>query len=195
MLQALFLKWYFRADKFIYEIRDLWPLTPILLMGFSKWNPLIIYIAWLEKLGYRKAQEIVSLLDGSERYINPISKDPSKYHCIPNGNSRIILGFEYCCPQKKWTRLETRNFLHTSALLDLANALEPLIELLLDQKGMEQQIHFLFIGAGPLKGCNGKRTCLDYECYLCWENNKRGSSKLFIHCRYCLHCATPQPFI
>jgi hypothetical protein len=41
---------------------------------------LIIYIAWLEKLGYRKAQEIVSLLDGSERYINPISKDPSKYH-------------------------------------------------------------------------------------------------------------------
>ena len=72
MLQVLFLKWYFRADKFIYEIRDLWPLTPILLMGFSKWNPLILYIAWLEKLGYRKSQEIVSLLDGSERYINPI---------------------------------------------------------------------------------------------------------------------------
>ena len=43
MLQTLFLKWYFKADKFIFEVRDLWPLSPILLMGFSKWNPLMTY--------------------------------------------------------------------------------------------------------------------------------------------------------
>ena len=100
MLQALFLKWFYKADKFIYEIRDLWPLTPILLMGFSKRNPLIIYIAWLEKLGYRKAQEIVSLLDGSECYINPISKDPSKYHCIPNGIPESFLDLSTLVPKK-----------------------------------------------------------------------------------------------
>jgi len=155
MLQALFLKWYFRADKFIYEIRDLWPLTPILLMGFSKWNPLIIYIAWLEKLGYRKAQEIVSLLDGSERYINPISKDPSKYHCIPNGIPESFLDLSTVVP-KRMDQIGDKKLFAYIGTFGFANALEPLIELLLDQKGMEQQIHFLFIGAGPLKAAMEK---------------------------------------
>ena len=149
MLQALFLKWYFRADKFIYEIRDLWPLTPILLMGFSKWNPLIIYITWLEKLGYRNSQEIVSLLDGSERYINPISKDPSKYHCIPNGIPESFLDLSTIVPRKMDQVGDKKLFAYIGTF-GFANALEPLVELLLDQKGIEKYVHFLFIGAGPL---------------------------------------------
>lgn len=150
MLQALFLKYYFKADKFIYEIRDLWPLTPILLMGFSKWNPLIIYIAWLEKLGYRKAEEIVSLLDGSERYINPISKDPSKYHCIPNGIPESFLDLSTVVP-KTMDDVGNKKLFAYIGTFGFANALEPLIELLLDQKGIEKKVHFLLIGAGPLK--------------------------------------------
>ena len=156
MLQALFLKWYFNADKFIYEIRDLWPLTPILLMGFSKWNPLIIYIAWLEKLGYRKSQEIVSLLGGSERYINPISNDPSKYHCIPNGIPESFLDLSTVVPQEMDQVGDKKLFAYIGTF-GFANALEPLVELLLDQKGIEQNVHFLFIGAGPLKAAMEKQ--------------------------------------
>ena len=150
MLQTLFLKWYFKTDKFIFEVRDLWPLSPILLMGFSKWNPLILYVAWLEKLGYRKAEEIVSLLDGSERYINPISKDPSKYHCIPNGIPESFLDLSTIVP-KKMEQLRDKKLFAYIGTFGFANALDPLIEFLLDQKELEENIHFLFIGKGPLK--------------------------------------------
>ena len=156
MVQALFLKWYFKADKFIFEVRDLWPLSPILLMGFSKWNPLILYIAWLEKLGYRKSQEIVSLLNGSENYINPISKDPSKYHCIPNGIPESFLDLSTIVP-KKMEQLGDKKLFAYIGTFGFANALEPLIEFLLDQKKLEENIHFLFIGKGPLKAAMEKK--------------------------------------
>jgi len=150
MLQALFLKRYFKAEKFIYEIRDLWPLTPILLMGFSKWNPMILFIGWLEKLGYRKSNEIVSLLEGSDRYINPISRDPSKYHCIPNGIPASFLDLATVIP-KKVLEAENKKVFAYIGTFGFANALEPLVELLKDQKEMADNVHFLFIGAGPLK--------------------------------------------
>ena len=156
MLQALFLKWFYRADKFIYETRDLWPLTPILLMGFSKWNPLIIYIAWLEKLGYRKAQEIVSLLDGSERYINPISKDPSKYHCIPNGIPESFLDLTTVVP-KKIDEAGNKKIFAYIGTLGFANALDSLVDFLQDQKELNQCLHFLFIGEGPQKSVIQKK--------------------------------------
>jgi len=125
-------------------------------MGFSKRNPLIIYIAWLEKLGYRKAQEIVSLLDGSECYINPISKDPSKYHCIPNGIPESFLDLSTLVPKKMGHVGDKKLFAYIGTF-GFANALEPLVELLLDQKGIEQNVHFLFIGAGPLKSAMEKQ--------------------------------------
>jgi len=159
MLQTLFLKWYFKADKFIFEVRDLWPLSPILLMRFSKWNPLILYVAWLEKLGYRKAEEIVSLLDGSERYINPISKDPSKYHYIPNGIPESFLDLSTIVP-KKIEQLGDKKLFAYIGTFGFANALDPLIEFLLDQKKLEKNIHFLFIGKGPLKAAMEKKLAL-----------------------------------
>jgi glycosyltransferase involved in cell wall biosynthesis len=150
MLQTLFLKWYFKTDKFIFEVRDLWPLSPILLMGFSKWNPLILYIAWLEKLGYRKAEEIVSLLDGSENYINPISKDPSKYHCIPNGIPESFLDRSTVVP-KTMDEVGDKKIYAYIGTFGFANALDPLVDFLLDQKSLNHRIHFLMIGKGPHK--------------------------------------------
>ena len=150
MLQALFLKRFFQSEKFIYEIRDLWPLTPILLMGFSKWNPMILFIGWLEKLGYRKSNEIVSLLDGSDKYINPISGDPSKYHCIPNGIPASFLDLKTVVPKMIPEAKDKKIFAYIGTF-GFANALEPLVALLQDQKGMQEKIHFMFIGAGPLK--------------------------------------------
>ena len=101
-------------------------------------------------MGYRKSQEIVSLLDGSERYINPISKAPSKYHCIPNGIPESFLDLSTVVP-KKMNKIGDKKLFAYIGTFGFANALEPLIELLLDQKGMEEHIHFLLIGAGPLK--------------------------------------------
>ena len=150
MVQALFLTRYFKAKKFIYEIRDLWPLTPILLMGYSPKNPMILFIAWLEKLGYRYSNEIVSLLDGSDRYINKISKAPEKYHCIPNGIPSSFLDQETVDPVKIE---ETKGKIVIAYIgtFGFANALEPLVDFVKNQGELKDKLYFLFIGSGPLK--------------------------------------------
>lgn len=90
---VLFLKWWYKA-KFIFEVRDLWPLTPVQLMGVSKFNPLVLVMGWLEKIAYRKADRIVTTLPGSEPYINAKSKDPEKLILIPNGIPKSYLKME-----------------------------------------------------------------------------------------------------
>ena len=81
---VLFLRWLYGA-KFIFEIRDLWPLTPIHMKGVSKRNPIILLIGWYERLAFKKADKIVTTLQGSEMYINSISKNPQKLQLVQNG--------------------------------------------------------------------------------------------------------------
>ena len=73
----------YRANKLIVEIRDLWPLTPIHLKGYSKRNPLVILLSWFEKYAYKKSDEIVSLLPNAYKHIDNISKKTSKVSLYP----------------------------------------------------------------------------------------------------------------
>lgn len=76
----------FKKTKFILEIRDIWPLSLIEIGGFSHNNPMIKFLSWVEKLGYRKADHIVSLLMDADDHIKNVLKDkPFKYTWISNG--------------------------------------------------------------------------------------------------------------
>jgi hypothetical protein len=87
---VLLLKKYYRA-KFIFELRDLWPLTPIHLKGVSKNNLLIKLMFYLERLTYKKADRIVSTLQESGSYIDTISNRSNKLTIIPNGTSKDFI--------------------------------------------------------------------------------------------------------
>ena len=52
---------------------------------------MIMIMSWIEKLGYRKADYIVSVLPNAADYINSISKNPDKFNYIPNGISEEML--------------------------------------------------------------------------------------------------------
>ena len=80
ILAGIYLKRKFKAEKLFFEIRDLWPLTPMYLSGFSKYHPMVIIMKWIEKYGYKKSDEIISLLPNAHSYINKISGNPSKFH-------------------------------------------------------------------------------------------------------------------
>ncbi len=71
--------------KFIFEIRDLWPLSLVYLQNLSKNHPAVKFIGWFERMGYKRADAIVSLLPAADSYINRISGDPAKFNWIPNG--------------------------------------------------------------------------------------------------------------
>lgn len=73
--------------KFVYEVHDLWPLTPIELNGMSKKHPFIMLMQRAEDFGYRVANKVVSLLPKAKSYMVEHGLDPNKFVYIPNGVS------------------------------------------------------------------------------------------------------------
>jgi glycosyltransferase involved in cell wall biosynthesis len=71
--------------KVIYEVRDIWPLSLIQLAGTSRWNPLILWMTHIEKMAYKNADAIVSLLPGALDHMAPMGVDSKCFRYIPNG--------------------------------------------------------------------------------------------------------------
>lgn len=73
--------------KFVYEVHDLWPLTPIELSGMSKNHPFIWLMQKAEDKGYQTADSVVSLLPKAKSYMVEHGLDEDKFVYIPNGVS------------------------------------------------------------------------------------------------------------
>ena len=150
IISGFLLKKKFKAKKLIFEIRDLWPLTPIYLGGISKNHPFIQLMFWIEKFGFRKSDYIVSLLPNAYHYINPISKNEHKFKYIPNGLSAEVLR-EEALEEEILKQIPKNKFIvGYTGTIGLANALEYLVEAAKTLKGKED-IHFVIVGEGYLK--------------------------------------------
>lgn len=73
--------------RFIYEVHDLWPLTPIELGGMSKYHPFIYLMQKAENFGYKNADKVVSLLPRAKEYMIKHGMSIDKFVYIPNGIS------------------------------------------------------------------------------------------------------------
>lgn len=71
--------------KLVYEVHDLWPLSPIELAGMSKWNPFILWAQAAEDYAYRYADKVVSLLPKALEHMREHGLEPTKFIYVPNG--------------------------------------------------------------------------------------------------------------
>ena len=71
--------------KLVYEIHDLWPLSPMVIGGYSKWHPFIWLLQRGENYAYRHCDMIVSLLDKALPHAQRHGLTPNRFTCIPNG--------------------------------------------------------------------------------------------------------------
>jgi glycosyltransferase involved in cell wall biosynthesis len=73
----------------IVEVRDLWPESLVVYQGYSRYNPLIIALYWLEKWIYRNASALVFSMPGGWDYVKQKGWDSairqSKVFHINNG--------------------------------------------------------------------------------------------------------------
>jgi glycosyltransferase involved in cell wall biosynthesis len=71
--------------KLVFEVHDLWPLSPIELSGMSPHHPFALLCAWAEGTAYRESDVVVSMLPKVHAYMAGRGLDLRKLHLVPNG--------------------------------------------------------------------------------------------------------------
>ena len=73
--------------KLVFEVHDLWPLSPIELSGMSPWHPFALLCSWAEHVAYRDADVVVSMLPKVHQHMAARGLDLRKLLIVPNGIS------------------------------------------------------------------------------------------------------------
>ena len=71
--------------KTVYEIHDLWPLSPMALGGMSKNHPFIVIMQWAENFAYRHCDAVVSMLPKAKDHCVEHGLPADKFFYVPNG--------------------------------------------------------------------------------------------------------------
>ena len=71
--------------RLVFEVHDLWPLSPIELSGMSPRHPFIRLVQKAEDDAYRDADVVVSMLPKVHSYMASRGLDLAKLHIVPNG--------------------------------------------------------------------------------------------------------------
>ncbi len=141
--------------KIIFEVRDLWPLTPILIGGMSRRNPMILLLQWGEDLSYRRTDRVVCTLPLAESYMRERGLAAGKFIHIPNGIStrEWSAGKQSIPPEHaealEQFRREDRLIVGYAGAHGLPNALDVLVDAAAQLR--DHPVAFALVGAGLLK--------------------------------------------
>lgn len=140
---------------FVYEVRDLWPLTLIELGRIKKWNPLVFYFDRIDKLLSKEAALIITTAPLMKKYyIDRWGLPESKFLWVTNGtnidiNSTNDSG-ETILPENKKEARPPFRIVYTGAL-GQANGLDEILRVIQASKEKLKNFEFHFWGNGPLK--------------------------------------------
>jgi glycosyltransferase involved in cell wall biosynthesis len=142
--------------RLVFEVHDLWPLTPIELAGMSPLHPFILAVSEAEKFAYRHADKVVSMLPAARDYMVSRGMASEKFVHIPNGIS--------VAEWSNASRPAPENHIARMAVLrdsgkfligyagghGLANALDNLLDAAIRLRD-DKDVHFVLVGQGPDK--------------------------------------------
>ncbi|MCW3482206.1 glycosyltransferase family 4 protein [Neisseriaceae bacterium JH1-16] len=141
--------------RLVYEVHDLWPLTPVEVGGMSPKHPFIRLMQWAEDFGYRRADTVISMLPCARDYMVEHGMDPAKYAVIPNGvDVAEWQGETQPLPDEHVAKLAElkaagRFLIGYAGGHGLANALDYLLDAA--AKLADKPVTFVLVGDGPDK--------------------------------------------
>lgn len=138
--------------RLIFEVRDIWPLTIIEEGGFSAYNPLVLALGGIEKLGYRKADAIVGTMPNLGPHVEGVVGRELPTYCIPMGvDTDALSATEPLPPQFVTDYIPTGKFIVGYAgSIGISNAMDSFFECVSSMQG-ERDVHFVVLGEGELR--------------------------------------------
>lgn len=135
--------------KMVYEIHDLWPLSPMELGGYSPTHPFIRVMQQAEDFAYQHCDDVVCMLPKAAEHCIEHGLSAEKFHYVPNG---IVLE-DWECPETLPTEHQQliknlkgeRRFLIGYAG---GHALSNSLDVLLDAAKQVDNRHFAFVLVG-----------------------------------------------
>jgi glycosyltransferase involved in cell wall biosynthesis len=140
--------------KLVWEVHDLWPLSPMELGGYSKRHPFMMWLQRAENFACKKAQKVVSLLPCTTNHLVSHGMEKTKFAWVPNGIAVKEWDTSPAPPEPHNTLIEDlkkrgMTILGYTGALGVANAMDPLIKAAELCKKMK--VAFVITGHGPEK--------------------------------------------
>jgi glycosyltransferase involved in cell wall biosynthesis len=141
--------------RLLFEVHDLWPLSPMELGGHSRWHPFIMLLQAAENFACRRADAIVSILPRVREHLEAHGMAPSKLHLVPNGvdpgewETEAPALPEPLAATLRELRREGKFVVGYAGTHGISNALETLLEAAARLR--DRPVAFVLVGAGPDK--------------------------------------------
>ncbi len=140
--------------KYIYEVHDLWPLSPMELGGMSKYHPFIMIMQKAENYAYKHANHVVSLLPNALDYMTSHGMAARKFNYIPNGVNLKEWSLDDNIPEKHLAlleklRMENKKIIGYIGGHAVSNALNVFIDAI--KLMQNNNVCFVLVGSGVEK--------------------------------------------
>ncbi|MBT2473851.1 glycosyltransferase family 4 protein, partial [Microbacterium sp. ISL-103] len=137
--------------KFIFEVRDIWPLTIIEEGGFSPRNPLVRLLSWVERLGYRKADAIVGTMPNLREHVAEVLNEDRAVECIPMGYVEGDVGTEELPAAYRESAIPSgKTLIGYAGTVGTTNALDAFFACAAALSD-DPTLHFVLVGDGDLR--------------------------------------------
>lgn len=138
--------------RLIFEVRDIWPLTIIEEGGFKSWNPCVLVLGIVERIGYKYADAIVGTMPNLGEHVCEVLGYSKTTHCIPMGVDQLTLGAAEELPQGYIEQNFPKNKFIVAYVgsIGITNALDAFLECAQNMKNHDG-VHFLVVGDGDLR--------------------------------------------
>ena len=137
---------------FLLEIRDIWPLTIVEEGGFKPWNPFVLFLGVVERIGYKYADAIVGTMPNLGEHVCKVLGYSKITYCIPMGFDEITSDVVEELPKEYIEQNFPKNkfiIAHIGSI-GITNALDTFLECAKNMRDHDG-IHFLVVGDGDLR--------------------------------------------
>lgn len=137
----------------VFEVRDIWPLTLTEEGGFSRWHPLTLLMGWLERLGYRRADLTVGTMPNLAEHARKAAGRDVRCVSVPFGfDPALAPELELAAPRHELRvdRQRASLVIGYAGSMGTANALDNLIEAAVTLRD-DSRFKFIMLGDGDLR--------------------------------------------